>query len=324
METRNGKNGWILCRLNRGYDNPFPDSDMDVILEPYQFADVVPWDIACDNVAKDIYNQYKGKKLFLAFGGGIDGENVAKTFLRNNIPFTPIIFKVDSLHDLDTWWAERWCKENGVEPYIYDTIPLREFALRMVQINQRYCTRTASGPALIEYCKEYAESQGGVLVTGAGFPEYFPDENLEYLGNGAFIMTYTERGEYVVRPQTFRDHKLVDENREPLDHGYVWHEPDIINGFICQGHPWNFLSWTPEIVLSYICERDYTLTSADDKARIMKCLHRPKVAGLHKYVYQTWPILQRWLWIRKGIGNSEVDFIGNVPKLKKLLGNIDE
>ncbi len=322
METRIGKNGWITCRLNRSYDNPFPDSDMDVILEPYELANVVPWDVACDNVAKDIYKQYKNKKIYLAMSGGIDGENVAKAFLRNNIPFTPIIFKVASLHDLDTWWAERWCKENNITPYIYDTVPLREFAVKMVQINQRYCTRTASGPALMEYCRDYVESQGGVLVTGAGFPEHFPDENLEYLRNGAKIMTYTERGDYIERPDTFYDCKLVKEDRTNLNEGFLFHEPDIINGFILQGHPWNFLSWTPEIVLSYICARDYSLTSADDKARIMNCAHRPKVAGLHEYVYQTWPILQRWLYIRKGIGNSETDFLGTVPELKKLLGGI--
>lgn len=324
METRIGKNGWILCRLNRSYDNPFPDSDMDVMLEPYSFADVVPWETACDNVAKDIYKVASGKKLFVAMSGGIDGENVAKSFLRNGIPFTPIIFRVSTLHDLDTWWAERWCKENGIEPYIYDSITLREFAVRTVQINQRYCSRTSCGPAVIEYCKEYAESQGGLLVTGAGFAEYFPDENLEYLRNGGRIMTYTERGDYIDQPQLFYDTTLVDENREDKHKGFLWHEPDIINGFICEGHPWNFLSWTPEIVLSYICERDYVNTSADNKARIMGCNHRPKVGTINEYVYQTWPILQRWLYIRKGIGKSESDFLGTVPELKKLLGNIDE
>jgi len=322
METQIGKNGWINCRLNRSYENPFPDSDMDVTLNPYGFADVVSWDVACDNVAKDIYKQYKDKKIFLAMSGGIDGENVANAFLRNNIPFTPIIFKVASLHDLDTWWAERWCAKNNITPFIYNTVQLREFAVKMVQINQRYCTRTSSGPALLEFCRDYVESQGGVLVTGAGFPEHFPDENLEYLRNGARIMTYTPQGMYVEIPNTFYDHKVVNEDRTNAKEGFIFHEPDIINAFILEGHPWNFLSWTPEIVLSYICARDYSLTSADDKARIMNCAHRPKVAGLHEYVYQTWPVLMRWLCIRKGIGNSELDFLGTIPELKKLLGNI--
>jgi len=321
METRIGKKGWIHCSLNRGYDNPFPESDMDVTLEPYEFADVVPWDVACANVAQDIYSKHK--KLFVAMSGGIDGECVAKTFHRLGIPFTPIIFKIGTLHDLDTWWAERWCKENNVTPYILNHIQLKHYAIRTVQINQQYCTRTASGPALLDYCKKYAESQGGVLVTGGGFPEYFPDENLDYMRNGQRKPDYDDKGNYGDYTPWY-DHKMVNEDREPINQGFLFHEPDIVNGFVLDGHPWNFLSWTPEIVLSYICARDYTLTSADDKARIMGCAPRPKVAGLFEYVYQTWPILQRWGYVRRGIGNSECDFLGSIKDLKKLLGNIDE
>ena len=324
MEIRIGKKGWILCRLNRSYENPFPESDMDVMLEPYSFANVVPWETACDNVARDIYETAGGKKLYLAMSGGIDGENVAKSFLRNGIPFTPIIFRVSTLHDIDTWWAERWCKENGIEPIIYDTVTVKEFAMKTVEINQRYCSRTSCGPAILEFCKQYVENLGGLLVTGAGFSEYFPDENLEYLRNGGRIVKYTETGDYSNEHILFYDTKLVNPDRTDRNVGYLWHEPDIINAFICEGHPWNFLSWTPEIVLSYICERDYVNTSADNKARIMKCTPRPKIGTINEYVYSTWPLLIRWLYIRKGIGNSESDFLGTVPELKKLLGNIDE
>ena len=320
MQTRIGKLGWIHCQLNRGYDNPFPDSDMDVTLHPYKFSDIVPWETACDNVARDIYSTHK--KLFVAMCGGIDGECVAKSFLRNGIPFIPLIFKIDTLHDLDTWWAERWCRENNITPVILDTLSLKDYAIKMLQINQKYCIRTSSGPALIRYCADFAESQGGVLVTGGGFPEHFPDENLEYMKAGQKSPIYSADGE-LVGLEAWYDHKLVNKKREPIVEGFIFHEPDIINGLLLEGHPWNFLSWTPEIVLSYICARDYSLTSADDKARIMGCLQRPKVAGLFDYVYKTWPALQRWSYIRQGIGNSECDFLGTVADLKAQLGGPD-
>jgi hypothetical protein len=321
METRIGKNGWIFCRLNRGYDNPFPESDMDVLLEPYGFADVVPWETACANVARDIYSTYKNKKLFVAMSGGIDGECVANSFYNLSIPFTPIIFKIGTLHDVDVWWAERWCKERNITPVIVNNVNLKDYAIRIVQINQQYCTRTASGPALFDYLKKYVESQDGVLVSGGGFAEYFPDENLEYMRSGQKKPIYDESGDYSSY-EAWWDNKLVNEKRETVNEGFLFHEPDIINAFILEGHPWNFLSWTPEIMLSYICARDYTLTSAEDKARIMKCAPRPKVAGLWEYVYQTWPILKRWGYIRPGIGKSECDFLGTVEELKRKLGNI--
>ena len=111
-----GKNKWIRYSFNRSYANPFPEKDFEIYLNPYSASTVVPWETACNNVAHDIYESYKN--IYLAMSGGIDSENVANTFYRLNIPFKPIIFQAGDLHDIDSWWALKWCKDRNIEPVV--------------------------------------------------------------------------------------------------------------------------------------------------------------------------------------------------------------
>jgi hypothetical protein len=102
-------------------------------------------------------------------------------------------------------------------------------------------------------------------------------------------------------------------------HGYLIHEPDIIQKLMYPEMPFNFLSWNPEIVLSYVYHRNMSLTSAEDKSRIMDCLPRPKNIGMGDYFFKTHTVAKNWVQLRKYIGTSEVGFVGSREEIIKIL-----
>lgn len=295
-----GKDGWIKYSFNRSYTTPYPEAEMKVYLRPSGPTEVVPMDVAADNVARDIYSNYK--KIFVAMSGGIDSEYVAKVLKRLDIPFTPIIFEVGTLNELDAWWAYKWCKENKITPIVIN-VPGEDFVDGVVAINKKFCTRTAGGPFAMSKCAEIARKEGGILLTGAAFIEYFPDVNLNYLTVG-----------------NYKDATLHDQNGVINKFGYIFHEPDIINHMILQDMPFNFLSWTPEIVLAYMAARDMSKTSEEVKAEMFNCHPRPKMGiSVPSYFWTFSPKAHPWVQLRKDLGTTEVDYLGTPEELIELL-----
>lgn len=295
-----GKDNWIRYSFNRSYTNPYPEAEMKVYLRPNTPTEVVPMDVAADNVAKEIYQTHK--KIFVAMSGGIDSEYVAKVLHRLNIPFTPIIFEVGTLNELDTWWAYKWCRDNNITPRVIN-VAGEDFVDGVVAINKRFCTRTAGGPFAMQTMANIARSEGGILLTGACFIEYFPDVNLNYLTVG-----------------TWKDGTLHDENGNINKFGYIFHEPDIINHMLLSDMPFNFLSWTPEIVLAYMAARDMTKTSEENKSIMFDCLPRPKMGiSVPSYFWTFSPKSHPWVQLRKDLGTTEVDYLGTPEELIELL-----
>lgn len=293
-----GKNQWIKMRFNRNYQEPFLDSDMDAYLVPYKASAVDSIVKVSDAVAKDIANSYDN--LYVAMSGGIDSEWVAKTFKRNGIPFTPIIYEAEDLMSADTWWAHKWCADNGYTPIV-----LKEYVFRFVRgiidLSRDRCLRTPGGPYMMSRVVRYVNDQNGHLVTGAGFPEFFPDPNLSYM-NGRFL-----------------DNKLMNSDGTIKNTGWLLHEADFTLTKLLEGHPWNFLSWTPDIVLSYATQREQG-TSEFNKATIFDCLPRPKAIGIPDAFWKGKnPFVEKWLRIKNRVGTSEVDFIGTTDQLIAIL-----
>lgn len=295
-----GKDGWIKYSINRTYENPYPDSDFDVYLVPTGPSNIVSVEEAGNRVAQELYDTYKN--IYVAMSGGIDSEWVAKCFQRQGIPFTPIIYEAEDLQYMDTCWAIDWCEYNGITPVIYkDFIPT--FSNRTLTVASKLCTRTPAGPATIWPLANYVKNRGGYLVTGSAFPEYYPDPNLRFL-------------EY-----KHLDTKLFDrESNRITPDGWIIHESDIGHHRLQEGyHPFNFLSWTPEIMLSYIVARDVTKNSEINKKTIFDCETRPKMAGTPKYYWRTDPVVSRMGKLIERIGSSEMDFLGTTDELIKLL-----
>jgi len=292
-----GKDNWLKFSINRSYDNPYPELELEAYLRPTAPCTVVPWETAARNVAEDIYSTHKN--IYVAMSGGIDSEFIARTFLELGIPFQPIIFKVSDLNALDIWWAEKWCRDNGVVPVIVEA-SVSDWVSRIVKISKDFCGRFGSGSATISFVHDYVLERGGDLVTGAGFLEYFPDENLDYMQTN------------------FKDSSMHNSDGTPKN-GYLLHEPDMIQKIMYPSAPFNFLSWNPEIVLSYVYHRDMTLDSAANKAKIMNCLPRPKNIGVPNCFFMLHPRARKWVGIKNNIGTSEAAWVGTKEEIINIL-----
>jgi hypothetical protein len=76
------------------------------------------FDDAADQAAQLLYQEWGDRPLYIALSGGVDSELTARIFVKNNIPFTPVIVKIDGLNNIETWYAEYWCHINNITPII--------------------------------------------------------------------------------------------------------------------------------------------------------------------------------------------------------------
>lgn len=295
-----GQNNWIRYSINRTYENPFPASDFDVYLRPTGPSRIVSVEEAGNRVAQELYETYGN--IYVAMSGGIDSEWVAKCFHRQGIPFTPIIYEAEDLQYMDTHWAIKWCEDNGITPVAYkDYIPT--FSNRIAETASKLCCRNPGGPATVKPLGDYVAERGGALVTGAGFPEYYPDPNLQFL--------YWKH----------KDTKLFDaDGNQKVPDGWIIHESDIAHArWGCKNHPFNFLSWSPEIMLSYIAARDVARNSEYNKKHIFDCIERPKLMGTPKYFWRSDPIVGQVIRLTNRIGSSEIEYLGTTDELIEFL-----
>ena len=293
-----GRDGWIKMRFNRNYANPILDNEMEAYLVPACPSQIRDITTVSDEIAREIYETYGN--IYVAMSGGIDSEWIAKSFFRNGIPFTPIIYEAEDLNAADTWWAHKWCADNGLTPVTYKEYVF-QYVQGIVKFGSDNCLRTPGGPYVTTSLAKYVEDQGGYLVTGAGFPELFPDPNLSYM-SGRFL-----------------DSKLMNPNGTVRNTGWILHEADFIINKVCSNHPWNFLSWRPDIFLSYLTLRTEG-TSEFNKAKIFDCLPRPKSIGVPDIFWRSRiPLIERWVKIKNRIGSSEVDYIGPTDQLRAIL-----
>lgn len=204
---------------------------------------------ACDKTAVEISSKYKN--LYVAFSGGCDSENVCNVFLRNHIPFTPIILVYDHVkydfQRLESGYALEWCQRHKIKPMIVKTAELVD------SIEEKFSfldikPRLYLGHITTTLLKKIMDDCGGNLVTGYQL-EYYPDHEQ---------MTYLEPqlGDYV---------------------GFVMEETDnYLETMIPNRHPWAFHYWNPDIVAAFVNEWDTSLTMQENKAKIYQVSHRPK------------------------------------------------
>lgn len=153
------ESNWITTNLaNRRYN---PLTTFTVTLRPYYF-DEMTFQEAADFTARKIYSKHK--KLFLAFSGGADSDFVFHCFVKNNIPFTPIIVKTSG-NIKELAYALKTCDKFNITPKIID-LDDSDFLkiyhnLIVKQINGRGAW---SIPAIVA-C-EYARDNDGVLIIG--------------------------------------------------------------------------------------------------------------------------------------------------------------
>jgi len=255
------------------------------------------------NVARDIGNSYDN--IYLALSGGIDSEFAAECFLKAGVPFTPIIAEIKGSNEFDFWYACRWCKQHNVVPVIINVSleDIRKVAIYMIK---KTLTRSI-GPMLWNILNQYVKKLKGNLVTGAGDIEYFPDPSFyaEWMHDDKI------KGKH--------DPQIEDKENNPMVNGYLFQEPEIIASMFLKDAPWNFYTWTPEIVLSMIANRDPDKDTQENKIALTGCMPRPKNIPLTKEFNRSHNELKSLFTLRIMLGNTENYFLGTKENLIELL-----
>jgi len=294
-----GQDNWIKYHFN-GNPTRFKNSDNFEVTFTKKATATPSFSKACELVAEELYELNKHQTIFVPMSGGCDSETVADTFKKMNIPFVPLIHEVWSLGlqltYADSWWAYRWCKKNNIEPVVRHTTTLELFADVKPLIDKIKGRKLY--PAQNIVLSEYARQHGGIVINGQAFPEYYPDYTLEYL-----IDIVDDKGFY------------NDDGTKKS--GWLLHEDDFYVDMYNPGyHTYNFLSWSPEIVLAYIKERDMTINSEENKFKIMNKDPRPKIGAPDA----VWHILKEYQHrLKKKFGSSELSFIGTHEEMFNLL-----
>jgi len=291
-----GKDDWISFEFYRSKSNPMPDRDFIIKLNPKTKSCIIPFEQAAANVAIDISSNYKN--IFIAMSGGIDSEYVAETFLKLNLPFTPVIFELENLNYLDVWHAHRWCYYNNIKPEVIK-FHLKDYTSAVLKNLKEYRTRTPGGTAVLRIIRDYVRSKNGHLVTGGGDFEYYPDPT--FFHASPFLFGY--------------DKEIEDSSHNPIVEGFVLNEPDIIRSIMMPEMPFNFYSWAPEIVLSYVAVRDLTKNNEENKIDLTGCYPRPKNMGIPEYIFNRDPDLSNIVVLRNYLGSSECNFMGSRQEL---------
>lgn len=109
------------------------------------------------------------KPIFLGLSGGIDSEVIARTFLKEKIPFTPLIAKFDNdLNQHDIAYAFDFCRANNLTP---EVITLDIVAFIENCVNTTYVLNRC--PFLFHmHLMRHAASRGGMAVIGLGEQKY--------------------------------------------------------------------------------------------------------------------------------------------------------
>ena len=220
--------------------------------------ELLPFNTACDLVAEEIYSTHKN--LYITMSGGSDSENVANTFLRMGIPFTPILITYDATRHndqkLEMWWAQQWCKKNNIKPLVVD---VGNYANSETEKRYTSAIKPRLGYGIVTHglILDTVQKLGGHIVSGFQL-EYYPDhEQMEYL-----------------RP--------VLGNYD----GFVMEEADLyVETLVPNQHPWAFYYWNAEIMASFVSEWDTTLTMQENKSKIYGTVHRPKYM-YHRDVFE--------------------------------------
>ena len=280
-----GKDKWLHYHFNSNTTR-VNDKDNFTVEFSAGTADILDFETACKRVAEEIVDTTE-QPLYVAMSGGCDSETVANSFYKLGVPFTPIIHETYYLgleaYYADTWWAKRWCKDRGIVPEIKRSTFPEMFAdnkpiADKIKARKLYPVQNA-------VLADYVKSQGGVLVNGQAFIEYYPEPTLDYLKN-------------IVHDPAFDNYSS----------GWLLHEDDFYVDMNDPGyHPYNFLSWNREIVLAYINSRDMQLSSEENKFKIMNCSPRPKL-GVPEVA---WVFLKEYQdKLKRRYGTSEVCFLG--------------
>ena len=153
-----------------GHNNWFQVNHKE-LTEPFKFTytlpesyNPMPFQAAADYTARCLAEMYS--KLHLCFSGGLDSEFVGEVFVRNNIPFVPVILDCE-MTKLESSRAFEWCDSKSIEPYVIEYLDNEKLVLDIIRLAHIIQETPDVGivPMIID---EFIP--GANLVTGFGDP----------------------------------------------------------------------------------------------------------------------------------------------------------
>lgn len=252
-----GLNNWYSINYQPNQNNS--DIDFDVAFHINTPTNVLPFKEACDYTARQINKNYQN--LYLALSGGMDSEVIANALHRNQVKFTPLVLKEKTR---EHWWALKWCDERDIKPIIIE--PNNEMIAFMLRKSKDLDLRVSPWPFLL-YLKDYAEQQGGHLITGEADLHYDTEEYYEAHGANGWFEIW--------------NWALYTEIENPGK------------------HPGSFFMYTPEMMLSIVNNSDMSINTEAAKAKLYNIPFRIKTHGVD--IGKTLP--EQFHKSGKGVGN---------------------
>lgn len=122
---------------------------------------------ACDLTAQTLYQEWGSRPLYLSLSGGLDSEVIADTFVRNHIPFVPVILQVGNLNAVESWYAEYWCHRHNITPLI-KTVTITEYENIVKKYLLVIKNTHQTGIIANLYLADEINALGGYYVNGVG------------------------------------------------------------------------------------------------------------------------------------------------------------
>ena len=122
---------------------------------------------ACDLTAQTLYQEWGSRPLYLSLSGGLDSEVIADTFVRNRIPFVPIILCVDDVNSAESQYAESWCRRHNIDPLIKN-LTIVEYTDIIKKYLPVLRDTHQTGITAFLYLADFVQQLGGCYVNGVG------------------------------------------------------------------------------------------------------------------------------------------------------------
>jgi|DEB19_MinimDraft_3_1074340.scaffolds.fasta_scaffold00160_3 hypothetical protein len=147
---------WLSTNISERWNNP--NSDFKVTIMKSNF-EKVPFDVAVDNVIKDISSQ----KIFVAFSGGYDSEFIIRRLHRLKVDFVPVLIDLEGL-EIERLFAYKALRELKIEAKVIK-LSLSDFLWIYYEKIYKTINGTAWPSAQYLSC-EYVTEEKGLWVDG--------------------------------------------------------------------------------------------------------------------------------------------------------------